>query len=696
LNDARRFVFKNRQIAETAPLQLYSSALMFSPKSSVIRTLFANELKIWPQLPIVEESWNAELQTLEGHTDQVHSLCGSADGQRLASGCRDGTIKLWDSATGQLQQTLSGHSDIVILINFSHDNQQLISASADGVIKLWDATTGELQQTIENHSDWVDTVVFSPDNRQIASYLEDGTVKVWKATARKTLQALEECPSPVDSIALQPDGQQVVSELEDQTFKPRDFDLRQRLQTLEKDSGSIGRVAFSPDGQRLASSSKDGIIMLWVPTADTLQPGKQFRSRGPALLEFSPDGQKLAAASNDMVELWNIEKGVVEGTCDGRSHRPDEYGRITSLRFSSDGRNLAFDPFDKTIRVWNLTSDPPQIFSGHSRAITSFVFLPGRQQLASASEDRTIKIWDLTAGKSQHSTNEKGFSGSTKSIAFSPDGGQLATGLSDGTIKIWDPSTGKMTQRFQAHEYAVQSVAFSAKGYRPLVLASGSDTTIRLWDPQTGQKAWPLQPIHSAEVRSLCFLPDNRLVSGWSSGHITVRNIKVWNTTTSQRDKTISAHEASVESISFTEDGQMVSGSDDGTCKLWDLAASTDQPKQVFHSVDGDYAASMQKIAISPQDQQLAGSSPNGPTNVWNLSENPSRQIHERHSNWVWTTSGARISILDGQWICLNGERTLWLPKQYRADCLAVSHERIALGHPSGNVSFIMMPQAHA
>ncbi|KAJ0423845.1 WD40-repeat-containing domain protein [Aspergillus carlsbadensis] len=702
LHDARRFVLKNRHIAETAPLQLYSSALMFSPTRSIIRTLFANELKIWPELPIVQGHWSAELQTLEGHTDEVHSLCSSADGRRLASGSQYGFIKLWDSATGQLQQTLTGHSESVNLVNFSHDNQQLVSASVDGIIKLWDATTGELQQTFEGHSNWIYSVDFSPDNQQIASSSEDGTVKLWKYTERNPLQTLKRLPGPLRLIAFPPGGQQVGSELEDHTFKPLDFDLRQRLQTLEKSSGSIGRVAFSPDGQKLASSSEDGIITLWIPTADTLQPEKKLQSRGAALLVFSPDGEKLAAASNDIVELWDIGKGVVEGTCDGQSHRSDEFGQIISLKFSSDGKHLAVNPNDKTIRVWNLTNDPPQIFSGHTKVINSIVFIPGGQQLATASDDKAIKIWDLTAGEPQHVTNEEGVLSATKAIAFSPDGEQLATGCFDGAIKIWDSSTGKLTRRFQAHEHAVSSVAYSAKVHYPLVLASGSGTTVRLWDPKTGQKQRPLHQFHSAEVRSLGFLSDNRLVSGWDDGSIKVWDTKVWNTPTSQGNKTIKAHDAPIESIGCWKHGQLFSGSADGTCKLWSLTSSKNQPEGTFEGAVGDFDGTIRTISISPGGQQLAGSALNGPTTVWDIPKDPKdledqhRQIHERHSNWLWSESGAKISILDGEWLCLNGEMKLWLPKQYRVDCLAVSNGRIALGHPSGNVSFIMMPQAHA
>ncbi|KAF5856234.1 hypothetical protein ETB97_007667, partial [Aspergillus alliaceus] len=68
LHDARRFVLKNRHLADTAPLQLYSSGLMFCPESSFTRRIFKDNLSDWSQLPKVEQSWSAEQQTLEGHS----------------------------------------------------------------------------------------------------------------------------------------------------------------------------------------------------------------------------------------------------------------------------------------------------------------------------------------------------------------------------------------------------------------------------------------------------------------------------------------------------------------------------------------------------------------------------------------------------------------------------------------------------
>ncbi|RDW58661.1 hypothetical protein BP6252_13137 [Coleophoma cylindrospora] len=168
LHDAKRFVLNCCSIAESSPLQLYSSALIFAPKHSIIRSLFQFYIPDWISLqPNTDLEWNAVLQTLEGHGDRVWSVAFSHDSKLLASASFDKTVKVWDAATGTLQQTLEGHGDETLeghgdrvwSVAFSHDSKLLASASSDETVKVWDAATGTLQQTIEvDH--WVTRLSF--------------------------------------------------------------------------------------------------------------------------------------------------------------------------------------------------------------------------------------------------------------------------------------------------------------------------------------------------------------------------------------------------------------------------------------------------------------------------------------------------------------------------------------------------------
>ncbi|KAK0730886.1 HET-R [Lasiosphaeris hirsuta] len=270
VRDAHRFALSYKWIIEQAPLQAYTSALLFAPASSLVKKKFKAEEPSWINIkPIVEADWNSCLQTLEGHSGSVWSVAFSPDGQRLVSGSYDDTIKIWDPTSGQCLQTLEGHSDSVRSVAFSPDGQRLVSGSYD-TIKIWDPTSGQcLQtlQTLEGHSGSFLLVAFSPDGQRLVSGSYDDTIKIWDPTSGQCLQTLEGHSDSVLSVAFSPDGQRLVSGSNDNTIKIWDPTSGQCLQTLEGHSNLVLSVAFSPDGQRLVSGSNDNTIKIWDPTS---------------------------------------------------------------------------------------------------------------------------------------------------------------------------------------------------------------------------------------------------------------------------------------------------------------------------------------------------------------------------------------------------------------------------------------------
>ncbi|KKF92248.1 Vegetative incompatibility protein HET-E-1 [Ceratocystis platani] len=268
VKDAYRFLLSNAGVIEIAPLQVYNSALIFSPSNSLIKQLFSHEEPGWIKVkPRVEENWDAHLQTLEGHGAYVRSVVFSNGGRRLASGSDDKTVKIWDATSGACLQTLEGHGDAVTSAVFSNDGRLLASGSSDKTIKIWDPTSGACLHSLEGHDERVASVVFSNNGRRLASGSSDKTVKIWDATSSLCLQTLEGHDNAVNSVVFSKDGQRLASGSEDKTVKIWDATSGVCLQTLEGHDHGVKSVAFSNDGQRLASGSEDKTVKIWDATS---------------------------------------------------------------------------------------------------------------------------------------------------------------------------------------------------------------------------------------------------------------------------------------------------------------------------------------------------------------------------------------------------------------------------------------------
>ncbi|KZP22859.1 hypothetical protein FIBSPDRAFT_952434 [Athelia psychrophila] len=337
---------------------IYLFCIPFAPRASLIKQQYTRAL---PNTLMIEsgmdENWPAFQQVFEGHTGSVYSVAFSLDGQRIASGSQDGTVRIWDAMTGTLVArpfTIKGHPSYVLPMAFSPD-----------------ATGAIIAGPLEGHTSTVNSVVFSPDGQRIASGSDDGTVQIWDAKiGASTGGPFKRHTVTVCSVAVSPECRRIASGSEDGTVQIRHAKTGTLTGPFKGHTASVNSVVFSPDDQRIASGSHDGTIRIWDAKGGTLVP-KPSKGHTDWInsVVFSPDGQCIASGSADRtIRIWDARTGaLIAGPFEGHTDS------VRSVAFSSDGQRIASSSDDKTVRIWDATTGPliAGSFKGHTASVNT-------------------------------------------------------------------------------------------------------------------------------------------------------------------------------------------------------------------------------------------------------------------------------------------------------------------------------------
>ena len=287
--------------------------------------------------------------TLTGHTDGVNSVAFSRDGSLLASGSRDGTIRLWRVSDGALMRTLTGHGDWVNSVAFSRDGSLLASGSRDCTVRVRRVSDGALVHTLKGHGSGVLSVAFSPDGAWLASGSRDHTVLVWRVSDGAWRRTLTGHGDWVNSVAFSRDGRLIASGSRDCTVRVRRVSDGAWIRTLKGHADWVLSVAFSPNGSLLASGSRDGTIRLWRVSDGALVRTLTGHTDGVSSVAFSPDGRLIASGSWDgTIRLWRVSDGALVATLTGHT------SSVFSVAFSPDGSLIASGSWDATIKLWRV------------------------------------------------------------------------------------------------------------------------------------------------------------------------------------------------------------------------------------------------------------------------------------------------------------------------------------------------------
>ena len=532
-------------------------------------------------------------RVLSGHTGPVTAVAFSLDGW-LASAGDDGTVRLWDPATGA-EQALSVGIRRVHAVAFSPGGRRLASAGDDGTVRLWDPATGAELAALSGHTGRVHAVAFSPGGRRLASAGDDGTVRLWDPATGTELAALSGHTGQVTAVAFSPDGRRLASASWDRTVRLWDPATGTEQAALSGHTGQVTVVAFSPDGRRLASASWDGTVRLWDPATGTEQAALSGRTRGVHAVAFSPDSRLASAGDDGTVRLWDPATGAELAALSGHT------GPVIAVAFSPDGW-LASAGDDGTVRLWDPATGTEQAsLSGHTGQVIAVAFSPDGRRLASADDDGTVRLWDPATGAGLAALS--GHTGPVYAVAFSPDGRRLASAGAYETGRLWDPATGTELAALSGHRSWVTAVAFSLDGR---LASAGDDGTVRLWDPATG--AEQALSVGIRRVHAVAFSPGGRrLASAGDDG-----TVRLWDPATGAELAALSGHTGPVYAVAFSPDGRrLASAGDDGTVRLWDPATGAGLAALSGHT------GPVYAVAFSPDGRRVASAGDDATVRLW-------------------------------------------------------------------------------
>ncbi|OCT70026.1 hypothetical protein XELAEV_18036950mg [Xenopus laevis] len=301
----------------------------------------------------IESNWRCgrhSLQRIHCRSETSKGVyCLQYDDQKIVSGLRDNTIKIWDKNTLECKRVLMGHTGSVLCLQY--DERVIITGSSDSTVRVWDVNTGEMLNTLIHHCEAVLHLRFN--NGMMVTCSKDRSIAVWDMASAT------------------------------------DITLRR---VLVGHRAAVNVVDF--DDKYIVSASGDRTIKVWNTSTCEFVRTLNGHKRGIACLQYR-DRLVVSGSSDNTIRLWDIECGACLRVLEGHEEL------VRCIRF--DNKRIVSGAYDGKIKVWDLVAALDPRAPAGTLCLRTLVEHSGRVfrlqfdefQIVSSSHDDTILIWDF-------------------------------------------------------------------------------------------------------------------------------------------------------------------------------------------------------------------------------------------------------------------------------------------------------------
>lgn len=456
--------------------------------------------------PVTTDGVEVVFQT--GHAGGIHALALSPNGRYIASsGSHDGSVKIWDVASGQEIRNFAGFGMLgADLLAFSEDSKQVVTHEYGGAIKLYEVASGREVRSVGSILDRGGAI--SGNGRFVVAG-EKGDSKAGFgriAGGSRSLAVIDlmtgqtiwtlpdsEVQSP---LAISRDGRIIVTSKTD-TEMPNQGGV---IGTIGSTIGSIMGLdsLFTSDAPPIPTFKQE--LLVWEVPAKKLQRKLPYAAASDGINgTLSPDGRFLVTEqyTERALRVLDLETGKLAPPISMAHAGMKGMGMTNALTFSPDGKLLVVAKQDGLAKVMEFPSgrDVKQLEAGSLNFSQQ-----GDILIVAPVNGGAPYLQDLSTGKETHLA---GGASEVSDLALTADGRSVVAGMAGGSAKLWDLAAGQLVRTFNCPDgMAVTSVSLSPTS--PLLATGCVNGSAWLWDVGTGKQlrnlSPPLPPDHFAPL----------------------------------------------------------------------------------------------------------------------------------------------------------------------------------------------------